>query len=80
MLLGAVYAQDFQDFSHGCREGHSPHQALHEWREQCMELNTGWIVDAEVSGFFDNLDHDLLQDVIRKRVNDGAYCVSSGDG
>ena len=70
MLLGAVYEQDFHDFSHGFREGHSPHQALQELREQCMELNIGWIVDADVSGFFDSLDHDLLREVIRKRVND----------
>jgi RNA-directed DNA polymerase len=36
MLLGAVYEEDFHDFSHGFREGHSPHQALQELREQCM--------------------------------------------
>ena len=71
MLLGAVYEQDFQDYSHGFREGHSPHQALQELREQCLEGNIGWIVDADVSGFFDSLDHGLLQEVIRKRVNDG---------
>ena len=72
MMLGAVYEQDFHDFSHGFREGHSPHQAVHELWEQCMELNIGWIVDADVSGFFDSLDHGLLRDVIRKRVNDGS--------
>lgn len=54
MLLGAIYEQDFYDFSYGFREGHSPHQALHELREQCMEWNIGWIVDADVSGFFDH--------------------------
>lgn len=72
MLLGAIYEQDFRDFSHGFREGHSPHQALQELREQCMERNIGWIVDADVSGFFDNLDHGLLREVIRKRVKDGS--------
>jgi RNA-directed DNA polymerase len=71
MLWGAVYEQDFHDCSHGFREGHSPHQALQELREQCMEWTIGWIVEADVSGFFDSLDHGLLQDVIRKRVNDG---------
>jgi RNA-directed DNA polymerase len=71
MLLGAVYEQDLHDFSHGFREGHGPHQALQELREQCMELNIGWIVDADVSGGFDRLDHGLFQDAMRKRVNDG---------
>lgn len=71
MLLGAIYEEDFYDFSHGFREKHSPHQALQELREQCMKMNINWIVDADVSGFFDNLDHGILREVIRKRVNDG---------
>jgi retron-type reverse transcriptase len=48
MLMEAVYEQDFYDFSHGFRPGHSPHQALHQLREQCRELNINWIVDADV--------------------------------
>ena len=71
MVLNAVYEQDFYDFSHGFREEHSPHQALKELREKCYKLNISWIVDADVTGFFDNLDHGLLREVIRKRVNDG---------
>jgi len=71
MLLGAVYEQDFYDFSHGFREGHSPHQALHELREQCMEMNIGWIVDLDVCGFFDNLDRGKLREILEQRVNDG---------
>jgi group II intron reverse transcriptase/maturase len=71
MVMNAVYEQDFYDFSHGFRENHSPHQALKELREQCYKLNINWIVDADVSGFFDNLDHGLLREFILKRVNDG---------
>jgi len=71
MLLGAIYEQDFHDCSYGFREGRSPHQALQELREQCMEKNIRWMVDADVSGCFDSLDHGLLRDVIRKRVKDG---------
>lgn len=71
MLLGAVYEQDFYDFSHGYREGHSPHQALHELREQCIGLNVGWIIGVDISGFFDNLEHGQLREVLKQRVNDG---------
>jgi len=71
MLLGAIYEQDFHGFSHGFREGHSQHQALHELREQCVNMNIGWILDADVSGFFDNLDRGLLREFIKRRVNDG---------
>jgi len=72
MILSAVYEQDFETFSHGFREGHSQHQALLELREKCREIGVAWIVDADVAGFFDNLDHNLLLKIIKKRVNDGA--------
>ena len=71
MILDAIYSHDFYDFSHGFREGHSQHQALFELREQCMKLNIRWILDADVSGFFDNLDHGYLREFIKQRVNDG---------
>jgi RNA-directed DNA polymerase len=71
MLMGAVYEQDFYSFSHGFRAGHSPHQAIRELREECVKQNIKWIVDADVSKFFDNLDHELSLEIIRKRINDG---------
>jgi retron-type reverse transcriptase len=36
-----------------------------------MAMNIGWIVDADVSGFFDNLDHRMLREIIKRRVKDG---------
>lgn len=71
MIMSAVYEQDFYEFSHGFREGHSPHQAIREVREQCFKQNTRWIVDADVSKFFDSLDHGELRKIIKKRINDG---------
>jgi RNA-directed DNA polymerase len=71
MLLEAVYEQDFYEFSHGFRRDHSPQQALKEIREKCYKLKINWIVDADVRGFFDNIDHHLLIEMIKKRVNDG---------
>jgi len=72
MLLGASYEADFQDFSYGFREGRSPHQALNELRKQCLDKHLHWIIDADISGFFDSLDHSLLRDVLRRRVKDGS--------
>ena len=71
MLLGAVFEQDFYPFSHGFREGHSAHQALKELRDSCMEQGIRWILDVDISGFFDNLDHAWLREFIKRRVNDG---------
>ncbi len=71
MLLGAVYEQDFYPFSHGFREGHSAHQALKEIRECCTKQGIRWILDVDISGFFDNIDHAWLREFIKRRVNDG---------
>ena len=56
MILDAVYNKKFHGFSHGFREGHSQHMALDELRNQCREQHINWIIDADVSGFFDNID------------------------
>src|SRR5919199_4340487 len=71
MILEAIFEHDFYGFSHGFRKGHSQHQALHELREQCRTLHIACIVDADVSGFFDNLDWGHLREFIQQRVRDG---------
>ena len=71
MLLEAIYEQDFYDCSYGFRQGRSPHEALHELRERCMREGIGWIVDADVSGYFDSIDRTRLREGLRQRVNDG---------
>ncbi len=71
LLLQEVYEQDFYPFSYGFRPGRNPHQALVELRQQCAAKNIGWIVDADIKGFFDNLDRTVLQDLLHRRVKDG---------
>ena len=71
MRLESGYETEFYDFSYGFRPGHSPHQALHELREQGRKQNINWIVDAGGSGFFDDIPHGPLQEMIKQRVNDG---------
>ena len=71
MILEAIFEHDFHAFSHGFRKGHSQHRALHALREMCRKLNITWIVDADVSGFFDNLDWGHLREFIQQRVKDG---------
>jgi RNA-directed DNA polymerase len=78
MLLEAVYEQDFHEFSYGFRTGRSPHQALHELREQCLNQNISWIIDADISGFFDNLGHSEMREIIKLRVNDGGIIRTIG--
>lgn len=70
MILEAIYEREFYDVSYGFRPGRSPQGALQELRKQCMGKNINWMLDADVSGFFDSIDHDLLREAIKKRVND----------
>jgi len=72
MVMSAIYEQDFYDFSYGFREGRSPHQAIEALREQCYKEKVHWIIDADITKFFDNLDHDLLREIIKRRINDGS--------
>jgi group II intron reverse transcriptase/maturase len=71
MILGTIFEPIFHPFSHGFRRGHSQHQAIRELREQCIKLNINWIVDADVSGFFDTINHEHLRSFIEKKVKDG---------
>lgn len=71
MLLSPIYDHDFYEFSHGFRTGHSQHGTLAELERRCWNTNINWVVDADVSGFFDNLDYAILREFIQKRVNDG---------
>jgi len=72
MLLEQIYEREFHDFSYGFRRGRSPHDALRKLREQCIRTRTKWIIDADVSGFFDAIDHRHLREFLRRRMNDGS--------
>jgi len=72
MLMSTIYEQDFHDLSWGFRQGRSAHKAIHQLRESCFHLKTGWIIDADISAFFDSIDHRRLVTMIRERINDGA--------
>ncbi len=71
MLLEPIYEQVFHDISHGFRRGRSQHRALKELRENLIDLRINWIVIADITGLFDNLDHEILRNLIKKRMNDG---------
>lgn len=71
MILSTIYEREFYNFSLGYRAGHSQHQALNQLREQCIKQNIKWIISADITGLFDNIDHGHLRDIICRRVNDG---------
>ena len=71
MLLEPIYEQDFSNDSYGFRPGRSAHQALQSLWEQATRQRGGWILEVDISKFFDNLDHRHLRELLRRRVRDG---------
>jgi group II intron reverse transcriptase/maturase len=71
MILEAVYEQDFLECSYGFRPARSAHQALQTLWEGMMEMGGGWVVEVDIQGFFDSLDHGHLRGFLDQRVRDG---------
>src|SRR6266496_2663116 len=69
-VLSAVYEQDFVGFSYGFRPGRSPHQALDALVMAILRRKVNWVLDADIRGFFDTLDHGWLVKFIEHRVAD----------
>ena len=71
MLLEPVYEQDFADCSLGFRPGRSALQAVARLREGMMGMWGCSVIEVDIRSYFDEIDHGLLREVLRKRVRDG---------
>lgn len=71
MVLEAIYEVDFSDVSYGFRKKRSQHQALVALRQGCFRTKATTIIDADIQGCFDAIDHKQLLKFMRRRVNDG---------
>ena len=60
----------FSDRSFGYRPGRSAHDAIRAARRHVVEEQRRWVIDIDIEGFFDNLDHDLLMRDLARHVND----------
>ena len=69
-VLNAIYEVDFLGFSYGFRPGRSPHQALDALTTGIMKRNVNWVLDADIRGFFDALDHGWLVQFLEHRIGD----------
>jgi group II intron reverse transcriptase/maturase len=71
MLLEAIYEQDFLECSYGFRPGRSARDALEVLRTAAVTSAGGWAVELDIRKFFDSVDRQVLQEVLRRRVRDG---------
>lgn len=69
-ILKAIYEQDFIEDSYGFRPGRSCHDALRALNQTVKFHGTRFIVEADIKGFFDNVDHDQLMAFLGHRIAD----------
>ena len=69
-VLNAVYEQDFLGFSYGFRPGRSQHQALDALAVGIQRRRVNWVLDADIRGFYDSIDHGWLLEFLEHRIAD----------
>jgi len=68
-VLNAVYETDFLGFSYGFRPGRSQHMAL-DALAVGLRRKISWVLDADIRGFFDAIDHGWLMKFVGHRIAD----------
>jgi group II intron reverse transcriptase/maturase len=69
-VLNAVYETDFLGFSYGFRPGRSQHMALDALSVGIQSRKVNWVLDADIRGFYDAIDHEWLMRFVEHRVLD----------
>jgi RNA-directed DNA polymerase len=72
-VMEAVYEQDFQDDSYGFRVGKSCHQALKRIDDLIMTNPLNHVIEADIKGFFDNVEHGKLVEWLQVRIKDARF-------
>jgi group II intron reverse transcriptase/maturase len=69
-VLNAIYEEDFLGFSYGFRPGRGQHDAMDALCVAIKGKRVNWVLDADIQGFFDAVDHSWLLRFVRHRVGD----------
>lgn len=70
-MLEAIYEPIFLNTSHGFRPKRSCHTALYQIKSTCR--GTNWVIEGDIKGFFDNIDHDIMIKLLSKKITDGRF-------
>lgn len=71
-LLNAIYEEDFRDCSYGGRPGRGAQGALDEIGRVICREGTSYVLEADVTAYFDSIVRDQLVEMVEKRVRDGS--------
>lgn len=69
-ILNQIYENDFLGFSYGFRPGRSPHQALDALVVGLTRKRVNWVLEFDIRGFFDHMNHEWMMRFLRHRVGD----------
>ena len=72
-ILEAIFEPDFMNFSYGFRRSRNCHQALARIDQTIMFKPVNYIIDADIKGFFDNVDHEKLRECLEIRISDRKF-------
>ncbi len=71
-VLEGIYEQDFYDCSYGFRPGRSAHDAIRDLNREVGGGRIQWILEADISSYFDSIDRKMLMGMLQTRVTDGS--------
>jgi RNA-directed DNA polymerase len=69
-ILTPVYEAEFLEFSYGFRPGRSQHQALDALYVGMTRRKVNWVLDADITKFFDTISHDWMIRFLEHRIGD----------
>ena len=69
-VVNAIYETDFRGFSYGFRPGRSQHHALDALYTGLLTRRVNWVLDTDIRGFFDAIDHGWLVQFLEHRIAD----------
>ena len=72
-ILSALYEQDFYPFSYGYRPRRSARQAADDLVVRMQFGRFGYVVEADIKGFFNHIDHTLLLEMLAQRIDDKRF-------
>ena len=72
-ILEQIYEPKFYNESFGFRPNRNCHQAVREIIEMVQYRKTNYVVEADIRGFFDNVDHEWLMKMLRHDIADKRF-------
>ncbi len=72
-ILNAIYEPKFLDVSYGFRPNRSCHQAIKEINDCIMFKKVNYVIEADIKGFFDNVNHNILIEFLEHDINDKIF-------